>query len=172
MKFNWYISSSGFRLKFSKFQIPWSFYSAFMLTHFSCVWLFVIPWTVAHQAPLSMGILQARILEWVGMPSSRGFSQPRVWTPVSHNAGEFFTIWGTREVQVIHYLRLNVFVSISLKGKTIVCLWVEFTMTLTDVSPVNKSKLHILNMLICKITGRSIQYTETSLTSLLILVSK
>ena len=35
------------------------------------------PWTVAHQAPLSMGILQARILEWVAMPSSRGPSQPR-----------------------------------------------------------------------------------------------
>ena len=34
-------------------------------------------WTVTHQAPLSMGILQARILEWVAMPSSRGSSQPR-----------------------------------------------------------------------------------------------
>ena len=31
---------------------------------FSPVWLFSTPWTVAHQAPLSMGILQARILEW------------------------------------------------------------------------------------------------------------
>ena len=31
------------------------------------------PW--AHQAPLSMGILQARILEWVAMLSSRGPSQ-------------------------------------------------------------------------------------------------
>ena len=29
------------------------------------------------QAPLSMGILQARILEWVAMPSSKGSSQPR-----------------------------------------------------------------------------------------------
>ena len=28
------------------------------------------PWTIAHQAPLSTGILQARILEWVAMPSS------------------------------------------------------------------------------------------------------
>ena len=27
---------------------------------------FVTPWTVAHQAPLSMGILQARLLEQVG----------------------------------------------------------------------------------------------------------
>ena len=32
---------------------------------------------IARQAPLSMGILQARILEWVAMPSSRGSSQPR-----------------------------------------------------------------------------------------------
>ena len=30
----------------------------------------------SRQAPLSMRILQARILEWVAMPSSRGFSQP------------------------------------------------------------------------------------------------
>ena len=27
-----------------------------MLSHFSCVWLFVTPWTVAHQGPLSMGL--------------------------------------------------------------------------------------------------------------------
>ena len=46
----------------------------------SNVWLFVTPWTVACQA-LSMGILQARILEWVAMPSSRGSSQPRDQTP-------------------------------------------------------------------------------------------
>ena len=31
-------------------------------------------WTVAHQAPLSLGVLQARILEWVAIPSSRGSS--------------------------------------------------------------------------------------------------
>ena len=37
----------------------------------------VTPWTVARQAPLSLGILQARMLEWVAMPSSRGSSQPR-----------------------------------------------------------------------------------------------
>ena len=30
-----------------------------------------IPWTVARQAPLSMGILQARILEWVAISFSR-----------------------------------------------------------------------------------------------------
>ena len=41
------------------------------------------PWAVVHQALLSMGILQARILEWVVMPSSRGSSQPRDRTYVS-----------------------------------------------------------------------------------------
>ena len=34
-------------------------------------------WTIAHQAPLSMAILQARILEWIAVPTSRGSSQPR-----------------------------------------------------------------------------------------------
>ena len=34
-------------------------------------------WTIAHQAPLSMGILQAKVPEWVAMPSSKGSSQPR-----------------------------------------------------------------------------------------------
>ena len=41
------------------------------------------------------GILQARILEWVAMPSSRGSSQPRDEPCIT---GGFFTIWATREV--------------------------------------------------------------------------
>ena len=61
--------------------------------------LFATPWTAACQAPLFMGILQARILEWVTMPSSRGSSQPMDWTQVPHIAGGFFTIWATREAQ-------------------------------------------------------------------------
>ena len=60
-------------------------------------WLFVTPWTVACQALLSIGILQARILEWVAMPSSRGYLQPRDQTQVSCFAGKFFTNWATRE---------------------------------------------------------------------------
>ena len=38
----------------------------------SCVWLFATSLTVAHQAPLSMGFFQARILEWVAISLSRG----------------------------------------------------------------------------------------------------
>ena len=50
------------------------------------------PMDRTHWAPLSMGILQARILEWVVMPSSRGSSQPRDQTHVSCITGGFFTI--------------------------------------------------------------------------------
>ena len=40
----------------------------------SCVQLFVNPWTVPHQVPLSMEIFQARILEWVAISFSIGSS--------------------------------------------------------------------------------------------------
>ena len=49
------------------------------------------------------GILQARILEWVAIPFSRGSSWPRDWTRLSHTAGRFFRpeeffrfFWATR----------------------------------------------------------------------------
>ena len=38
------------------------------------------------------GMLQARILEWVVMPSSKGSSQTRDQNQVSGIAGRFFTI--------------------------------------------------------------------------------
>ena len=44
-------------------------------------------------------ILQARILEWVTFPFSRGSSQPRDWTQVSHIWSRFFTSWAMREAQ-------------------------------------------------------------------------
>ena len=50
----------------------------------SCVWLFETSWTV-HE------ILQARIVEWVAFPVSRGSSQPRDQTQISRTAGGFFT---------------------------------------------------------------------------------
>ena len=43
------------------------------------------------------GILQARILEWVAFPLSRGSFQPRDWTQVSCTAGRFFTSWAKGE---------------------------------------------------------------------------
>ena len=49
------------------------------------------------------GILQARILKWVAFPFSRGSSQPRDWSQVSHIAGRFFTSWATREARSGNY---------------------------------------------------------------------
>ena len=43
----------------------------------------------------SLRILQARILEWVAFPFSRGSSQPRDRTQFSRIAGGFFTSWAT-----------------------------------------------------------------------------
>ena len=60
------------------------------------------------------GILQARILEWVAFPFSRGSSQPRDWTQVSR----FFTSWATRKALICrgalclllnNYLNKNLF---------------------------------------------------------------
>ena len=53
------------------------------------------PWTIAHQAPLSMGFSRTildsssgqfsrRILEWVAISSSKGSSPPRDRTCVSY----------------------------------------------------------------------------------------
>ena len=51
------------------------YHNACMLSH---VQIFATLWTVAYQAPLSMG-LQARILEWVAMPSFRDLPSPWEW---------------------------------------------------------------------------------------------
>ena len=44
------------------------------------------------------GILQARILEWIAIPFSRGSSCPKDRTQVSCIAGTFFTIWATGKI--------------------------------------------------------------------------
>ena len=73
-------------------------------------WLFYAHWKSESESHSVMtlcdptdytvhGILQARILEWVSFPFSRGSSQPRDRTQVSLIADGFFTGWATREAQ-------------------------------------------------------------------------
>ena len=57
------------------------------------------PMDCSPPASLVHEILQARILEWVAISFSRGSSQPRDQTQVSHIAGWFFTSWATSEAQ-------------------------------------------------------------------------
>ena len=76
----------------------------------SCVQLFVAPWTVGCQAPLSMefvdcnlpgssvhGIFQAKTLEWFAISFSRESSWPRDWTCVSCIGRWVLYHWATRE---------------------------------------------------------------------------
>ena len=51
------------------------------------------------------GILQARILEWVAYPFSRGSSWPKNRTGVFCIAGGFFTNWAMREAQSMTVLK-------------------------------------------------------------------
>ena len=43
------------------------------------------------------GLFQAIVLEWIAISFSRGSSQPRVRTRVSHTVDRHFTVWATRE---------------------------------------------------------------------------
>ena len=63
-----------------------------MLSH---VQFYAIPWT-GPASLLCPWDFQARTLEWVAMPFSRGSSQPSDRTQVSCIAGRLFTVWATR----------------------------------------------------------------------------
>ena len=74
---------------------------------FSCLTLDKIKWSEVRVTQLCLtlcdpmdytvyGILQARILEWIAVPFSRGSSQSRDQTQVSRIAGGFFTSWVTK----------------------------------------------------------------------------
>ena len=74
--------------------------------HFSCIRLFVTPWTVAYQAPLSTGISRQG-LEWVAMPYPRDLPDPEIESapptspalqacslPLSHRGSPAGCTWG------------------------------------------------------------------------------
>ena len=63
-----------------------------------------------------MGNLQGRILEWVATSSSRGSSQPRDRTQVSHIAGRFFNVWATKKDQEYSAYKGQLLVSLGFPG--------------------------------------------------------
>ena len=74
----------------------------------SCLTLFEsMDWSLSGSSV--HGILQARILEWVAYPFSRGSSWLRNGTKVSCITGRFLTSWATREAPIV--LTLWTFVS-------------------------------------------------------------
>ena len=60
----------------------------------SHVWLFGTPWTIACEAPLSMEILQERILEWGCHALIQGIFPTQGWNPGLPNCRWIFTRWG------------------------------------------------------------------------------
>ena len=99
----------------------------------SHVQLFATPWTVAHQAPLFMGILQTKLLEWIAMPSSKGSSKPRDQTQVSCIAGGFFTIWASRKPKntgvVSPSLPQGIFPTQELSQGLLLCRWILYQLS-------------------------------------------
>ena len=67
----------------------------------SRIWFFHDPVDCSPPGSSVRGVFQARILEWVAISFSRGSSQLRDWTGVSHIEGRCFTFWATREVLVL-----------------------------------------------------------------------
>ena len=76
----------------------------------SIVRLFETPWTIAQPGSSPQGILQARLLEWVAMSSSRGSSWPRDGTHVSCTGSLILYHWATRPER-------NIFFSSSSQGR-------------------------------------------------------
>ena len=91
----------------------------YMLSHFSHVQCFVTLWTIAHQAPLSMGFSRQERCNGLPFPSPGDFPNPEI-EPVSLMspvlAGMFFTTSAAWEAQMLnrrakYYNRLYLFLT-------------------------------------------------------------
>ena len=94
--------------------VNYTFWIVSACVHVS-VWMCKVKWSDSHsvvfdslwpvdyslQGSSVNGILQARILQWVAIPFPRGSSQSRDQTQVSCIAGRFFTVWATREANIL-----------------------------------------------------------------------
>ena len=97
-----------------------------MLSHFSHVQLFVTPWTVAYQAPLSMGFSRQEYWSGLPCPPSRGSFQSRDQTQVSRSAGEFFNNWEATRVAQELVKNKHYFSSLNCVPSKKICPKVQF----------------------------------------------
>ena len=127
------------------------------------------------------GILQARILEWVAFPFSRGSSQPRDWTQVSRIAGGFLTNWATKDAQNTPVGSLSllqgIFPTQELNPGLRHCRWILYqlsyqeALSLTEILLLfkyfrgNKASCLSISALVSKCLGLKICYKRTSLSS-------
>ena len=105
------------------------------------VWLFVTLWTAAHQAPLSMGILWARILEWVAYPSPGNLPNPGI-EPGSPALQADSTSWATMKPHLSHKWFANIFSS--------PVTWFIILLTLSfseEAFSINEVKLYLFSFI-------------------------
>ena len=98
-----FLKNSFYRIYDYRRKVPGTVHACVcvcVLSRFSHIWLFVIPWTVAHQAPLSMGF--SRQEYWSGLPypppgdlPNPGIEPASLMSPTL--ADRFFTIRATWE---------------------------------------------------------------------------
>ena len=89
------------------------------------------------------GIVQARILEWIAIPFSRGTSQPRDRTLVSCIVGRFFTVWATGKST---YLYTHTFYIDGNMHLILVCLLSSYSVIYTRGCSLSDQKLSALGL--------------------------
>ena len=111
------------------------------------------------------GILQARILEWIAFPFSRGSSQPRDQTQVSCIARGFFTSWATREAQscisCLYILEINPLLVVPFVKNFsyfVCCLFILFMVSFAVPKLLNLIKSHLFIFVFIFITWFIFKY--------------
>ena len=106
-----------------------------------------------HMDYIVHGILQARILKWVVVPFSRGSSQPRDWTEVSHIADRFY--------QLSH------------QGSSRILEWVAYPFSRELSQPRNQTRVSCIaggfftNWVIVRVSKKQESSRKTSISALL-----
>ena len=80
------------------------------------------------------GILLAKILEWVAIPSPRASSQPRDWTQASHIAGRFHTEPPGKRHYSTHILLVKIFNVLEWRARSINISFLSITITVAQPS--------------------------------------
>ena len=92
----------------------------------SCVTL-CVPKDCSPAGSSVHGILLARILEWISIPSSKISSWPRDRTWVSYIVGRLFTVWATGEAVEAHMVNTTLYFS---TVHTVLYLWTNIIRSL------------------------------------------
>ena len=102
------------RLKFllssGDLSIKWFYCLSMYACALSHVRLFSTLWTIARQAPLSMGLPRQEYWSRLPFPTPGDLPNPGIEPASPALAGRFFTSWATREAQVFIYKFINLYI--------------------------------------------------------------